>query len=407
MRSEKYYPYNVPLIKWMVGLLVLLSPLLALSVLVELGVGGAFAEKYETYVKALKDIGVLFLTIVTIFFILMHLNSPINKLMLYFYFGLSAVLAISIINGLAIIGSLTFIGLRPFLYTIFIYIGYTFFSKKDVNDLYKVMKILFILFLISLPFEATVRSTWGTWIFGFSQRLTGFFFRPAPAATFVVLFFFLHYLMTRKMGIIYIILPVMFFINSAIGWILLFVVIYSIKYLSIKNIGRSFIVFLMLFVILTYIYFFISNRPDFIESYETRFEIFRDALNVSGPFGIYLGYGSNVFITLQKYELIDMHTAYSESIYAAIMHQFGWVGIILFVTLFLIITYKYQRSRITKELYILAIIIYVAGLGGVVYEFFPFNMIIFILCGYYLRMGKKTNQISSKHLLNKIERGVT
>ena len=89
MRSEKYYPYNVPLIKWMVGLLVLLSPLLALSVLVELGVGGAFAEKYETYVKALKDIGVLFLTIVTIFFILMHLNSPINKLMLYFYFGLS------------------------------------------------------------------------------------------------------------------------------------------------------------------------------------------------------------------------------------------------------------------------------------------------------------------------------
>lgn len=407
MGSEKCYPYNFPLIKWGIILLVVVVPVLALSVLVELGLGGGFAQRYELYVKAIKDIGVLFLGTLTAFFILMHLNSPINKLLLYFYFGLSALMTMSIINGVAIIGILTFAGLRPFLYTIFIYIGYAFFSKKDVTDLYKVMRVVFILFLISLAFEATVRTTWGLGIFGFSRRLTGFFFRPGPAGIFVVLFSYLHYLMTGKMRIIYINLPLMFFINSAVGWVLLFVLIYSVKYLSIRNIGRSFSVFPVLFVLVTYMYSFISYRPDFLESYTTRFKIFQDALNTAGPFGIYLGYGSDVFKTLTQHGVLDISTPHSETIYAAITNQFGWVGLVSFMALFLIISYKYKRSKISKELYILVIIIYVAGLGGIVYEFFPFNMIVFILCGHYLRAGAKTRGISSGPLSNRIEGGLT
>ena len=165
---------------------------------------------------------------------------------------------------------------------------------------------------------------------------------------------------------------------------LLFLVVIVLKYFKKKE-YLVLSVFFALFsvVFLLFIYPVMSGRQNFSTSTNTRLTLLIQSMLEGGVIGVAPGHGSNLFIRqfgaeLDSPEMVD-------SLYATLNWQYGIFSSLGIVAVVLINVLKHSFFTIRSKEYFVdtLVIILVMGASIALTEFFPMNLLLPILTGYF------------------------
>lgn len=333
------------------------------------------------HIKIVKDF-VLFLVMSLIFtkifkYLKLTKSEFITLLIVVFITFYSLIFLGSLIMFLSGIRWLVPLLIVPFL------INYV--TDNLIKQITKVFSSLYIIFFLFQVFELFTVFYYGYRFEIIANRTSGFFAYPTTAGFFIIMTFFLVYFygqrgLVRNI-ILYSIFISLFMANSqTANFVYIFILIIIVFYRKIHLIflGSP----LLFFILLTFIYYL---NPESIEkSLYERIKFLINNFENASLLGS-LGQSSSTyfnFFKLFNYK-INYVPIISDSFLASLIVNLGYLGLILISSIFLFLFYlsiKFSNRPFTVFLVIYGLF----SLTMIITEVFPVNLVFSILLAYYL-----------------------
>ncbi len=279
------------------------------------------------------------------------------------------------------------IGFRTMLPFFAFFYGSEMLDEIKFEKIVRVTNVVFILLFISIVYEYFFLHTWGTSSIGLNKRACGFLFYPSPAAGFTAFVYWINSIGKRQSKLVRYI-PLMsvvsiLMISSAMGY-LLFLVVIVLKYFKKKEylvLGALLVMFSVAFLL--FIYPVISGRQNFSTSTNDRVTLLIQSILEGGLIGVAPGHGSNLFIRQFGAELGSPEMV--DSLYATLNWQYGVFASLGIIAVALVNVLKHSLFTIRNKEYFVdtLVIILVMGASIALTEFFPMNLLLPILTGYF------------------------
>ena len=336
------------------------------------------------YIKIIKDMAFLLITIISFIFILK--NYKIQKIQLIFGSIIFIIIIMSLLKYNNIYMYLS--GIRwimPFLLAVIL----MKFIKKDL--LVNIAYIIFILFTITLIFQIYEAFTVGNY-YGqmrlniISARTSGFYAYPTSLGFFLIVVFFVTYFYGKgklRTITLYLIPFSILLANSKTAMVTYILILLIIKFYKKLDILIAFIP-IVISVLFGLIYYF--NHQSITQSFAARIGFFVDNTLNAGLIGSF-GQATSIFQSLKGLINIELNVIYADSFIGALPVNIGFIGFIIFMCLYvflLILSFRTSNLQFTIFLVIYGLF----SLTMSITEAFPMNLLFSVFLAYYLNQYK-------------------
>lgn len=271
------------------------------------------------------------------------------------------------------------------------------FYKLDISYMVRITNALILLFLFHLLVQIYQLFFMGHWFglnqWGFPSRLPGIFSIPNAAAFFnLSTLLFIDRFKSKKTFLFLAGLVSTFLTASGTGIITLLIFILFIIARRIDVVRKNMKLYMLLCVPffmslgLTYINFFLPSRGSgyVAISLGTRFSIFIDAFS-SGIISTHMGLATNTGILFSNFLQLDSKTMIADNLYASILVNLGYWGLLFFGILIFIYFKPCFRKKTKKESNFYSFFLFLIAAFSfttITFEVFPTNLLISIMIAF-------------------------
>ncbi|MDR2010357.1 MAG: hypothetical protein LBQ22_07735 [Bacteroidales bacterium] len=342
------------------------------------------------YVKLPKDILIILIAVLNVFYILYNRNYskrllvPLFILIIFTLF----VLVLSI-NDLQIVIA----GIRWILPVFLIFLLYgTTIDTEFLNKVANTVSILILLNIVIQIYEMfNMPPVWGNNYFGLTGRLPGFFSQASPAGIFgAFCFYLIRYYGTLKYNKIFLMISaISIFLSMSSMGVALFLLLVTVHFfIKSKNEYKL----LTIFVFIPVLFAGLTNLDKLTGREENsttisgsaRIAVLKEQIVSSQFISTKFGQATNTSQNFVRKLDLDNDSFVADSFYTSILTNYGYLFFILFAMyLFYLAIIIFNSKNIPLIMFF--IISMVSAISIIVSEIFPMNLLIAILSAYFIK----------------------